>query len=300
MNEETLYSISIEREALRCNKKGTKSTLRFPTIFGNKNNSIKSENKKNIFKIRTPMCSNAIEAYDKLQEITNVVLLELYNRKELIWPCGQFEYNNEQLNLNIKLNIIINENYYTKKTLKISEEMNTKIETGFNKDSYLFENLYGKFKIKIMKNSIQIYDIRANFLNKCGIEENDVLFLVAFIFYCLESEDNTNVDIKTLKKVNSDYNLKAKEAIEKIYEELKNVDGRLKTEEGLSTESKINLAEKYMNDAYNSRYCLQKYKKLVSESVVLIKDAISQGVDYKILNESKSIVELIIITIKNM
>lgn len=40
------------------------------------------------------------------------------------------------------------------------------------------------------------------------------------------------------------------------------------------------------------RYCLQNYKKLVSESVVLIKDAISQGVDYKVLNELKSIVQL--------
>ena len=47
-------------------------------------------------------------------------------------------------------------------------------------------------------------------------------------------------------------------------------------------------AKKYMQEGYDTRYCLQKYQKLVAESVVLIKDAISQGVNYRVLNETKS------------
>jgi hypothetical protein len=39
------------------------------------------------------------------------------------------------------------------------------------------------------------------------------------------------------------------------------------------------------------RYKINKYDKLVAESVAIIKDAISQGIDYKILNEEKSVVE---------
>lgn len=293
MNEETLYSISIEREALRCNKKAVKSTLEFSNIFGNKNNFIKAEKKRSTFKIKTPICSDAMEAYNKLEEITNVALLELYNREELIWPCSQFNCNNKRLKSNVKLNIMINKEYYTKKMIKTPEEINKKIEEGFNRKSYLLKKLYGEYKVKITKNSIQISNIPVNFLDKCGIGENDIVFLVALIFSCLESESNTDIDqeIKMLKKISNDYNLKAKKAIEKIYEELKNTNGRLKKEDELSIERKISLAEKYMKNACDSRYCLQKYKKLVSESVVLIKDAILQGIDYKILNEAKSVVE---------
>ena len=47
-----------------------------------------------------------------------------------------------------------------------------------------------------------------------------------------------------------------------------------------------------MEEGYNTRYCIQRYPKLVPESVALIKDAISQGINYTILNESKSIVLL--------
>ena len=37
---------------------------------------------------------------------------------------------------------------------------------------------------------------------------------------------------------------------------------------------------------------MQNYTKLVSESIVIIKDAISQGIDYEVLNEVKSVVKV--------
>ena len=36
---------------------------------------------------------------------------------------------------------------------------------------------------------------------------------------------------------------------------------------------------------------MQKHKKLVAESVAIIKDAIANGIDFEVLNENKSTVE---------
>ena len=46
-----------------------------------------------------------------------------------------------------------------------------------------------------------------------------------------------------------------------------------------------------MKEGYGTRYGMKKYTKLVSACVCILKDAISQGIDYKILNELKSVVE---------
>ena len=66
---------------------------------------------------------------------------------------------------------------------------------------------------------------------------------------------------------------------------------RLEEESKLSDKELLDLALEYLENGYNQRYKINKYDKLVAESVVIIKDAISQGIDYKILNEEKSVVE---------
>ena len=86
-----------------------------------------------------------------------------------------------------------------------------------------------------------------------------------------------------MKKVSKKYNLKAQNVIDQI-KETKLIKKDFKEDE-------INqIIKKYMDEGHNARYCLQNHKKLVSESVVIIKDPISRGIDYEILNESKSIV----------
>jgi len=53
----------------------------------------------------------------------------------------------------------------------------------------------------------------------------------------------------------------------------------------------LKLSNEYNEYAYNQRYCMQKHKKLVAESVAIIKDAIANGIDFEVLNENKSTVE---------
>lgn len=86
--EENLYNIGIEREGLRCDEKGQLSQKSHPEAFGDKtkNNFITTDWGEAQIEIRTPVCESTDECYEKLNEITNVVLCELNNQNELIWP----------------------------------------------------------------------------------------------------------------------------------------------------------------------------------------------------------------------
>ena len=106
------------------------------------------------------------------------------------------------------------------------------------------------------------------------------------MFSGLEEKNISSLDeeIELLKKVNKKYYLKADEVLENIKQYKDSTDK-------LDKDEIKKIIEKYKEEGHNSRYCLQNYKKLVSESVVIIKDAISRGIDYEILNEAKSIVK---------
>jgi len=88
MDEDCLYNIGIEREGLRCDEDGVLSKLPHPEVFGDrmKNNFITTDWGEAQMELRTPVCSSTKECYEKLNEITNVVLCELNDRKEFIWP----------------------------------------------------------------------------------------------------------------------------------------------------------------------------------------------------------------------
>lgn len=51
-------------------------------------------------------------------------------------------------------------------------------------------------------------------------------------------------------------------------------------------------AEENMRIGYDERYQLKHYPQLVAEAAALVKDALSQGIDYEVLNETTSVVEL--------
>ena len=120
--------------------------------------------------------------------------------------------------------------------------------------------------------------------------KNLFAFLIAFAFGCLEEDFSKNLkeEIKFLEKLNDKYGLRLQNGLEEIKEKIKN---KAFDNINLDKENIIKLAKQYAEEGHNARYCLQKYQKLVAESVVLIKDAISQGIDYEVENESKSIVE---------
>lgn len=292
------FNISIERNVLRCDLNGKKSNKLFPKAFGDKtkNEFITNDNEDYLLKIKTPISSNLSETYNKFEEIINVVYVELHNLKEVIWPSSYFI----NLDLSLKINFRLDKEFYEEiKQIDFSlpktiEEAYYTIKSNFENNSKLLKNIYGNLKIKIKKNGLEINNIHANYLTKNGLTENDVIFLIAFIFTCLRVNNILLVNdlIKELNKTSKLYHLKTQNAIQAISKELKDKQTRIQKEELLSFNELLLLAKKYSEEGFNTRYCLQKNQKIVSESVVLIKDAISQGIDYKILNEEKSLVEL--------
>ncbi len=292
------FNISLERKLLRLSHQGKIVNNAYPKVFGNKekNNFIKIDTKDYILKLKSPVSTNINDVYNKLQEITNVVYVELYNLKEIIWPFSNFE----DIELTNKVTLSIDKEYY-EEIRKVNNNLPEKLEDayknlkeGFKNESKILENIFGKCTLKINKNSIELSNIKVNYTDRYGITLDEVYFIVTFIFTLLEKiEASTLADIIKLLNRNAKlYSLKSTDSIKKIYEELKRKESRLDCELKLNSNEKMNLAKKYMEEGYETRYCMQKYHKLVSASVVLLKDAISQGIDYKILNEEKSIVEL--------
>ena len=82
------YSIGIEREGLRTNKKGFLSELAHPKVFGNRNTNafVTTDFGAAQLELRTTPCSSTQECYEKLLNVTNVVLEELRKEGEYLWP----------------------------------------------------------------------------------------------------------------------------------------------------------------------------------------------------------------------
>ncbi len=288
------FNIKIERNLLRLNSKGKVTSAVYPKYFGNKekNNFITTDTEDYMLKIKTPICQSISDVFNKLEEITNVVYVELYNLNEVVWPFSNFE----NIELSHKLSLSIDKEYY-EEIRKVNSNLPEKIEDAyknvkeqFKNKSSLLENVFGKCTLKVTKNNIELSNIKNNYLVRTGITLEEVYFLVTLIFSLLEKTEliTLSEELKRLIKISKLYSLKSAEAIKVVGEELKS---KLNSEEGISSEEKMNLAKQYMNDGYETRYCMQKYSKLVAACVCIIKDAISQGIDYKILNEAKSIVE---------
>ena len=290
------YSVKIEREALRINSKNSKTQKGFPKAFGNPetNDFISSDEDDAILEISTPYEENLADAYNKFEEIMNVVIEELYKIQEYIWPVSSWKESEDETTA--KIAIDIDQEFY-EEMRKINpdlpdtlEDAYLKMKEQFLEKTTLIEKLYGKCKFRARKASLQISNIKLNILNKNGISEADCAFLIAFVFGCLEEDFSKNLkeEIKFLEKLNDKYGLRLQNGLEEIKEKIKN---KAFDNINLDKENIIKLAKQYAEEGHNARYCLQKYQKLVAESVVLIKDAISQGIDYEVENESKSIVE---------
>ena len=295
------YSIKIEREALRCNRKNKITSAAYPKNFGikEKNNFITADEDESVLVIKTPISESIDDGYGKFVEITNVVIEELYKLEEYIWPVTSYKTEKDEVNTYVKLTLSIDEDFYNELKGQVEglptnlEESYKLIKENFILKQEMIEKLYGKCKCKVSKSHVTLYNLRLNHNTKNGISVSDVEFLVGFLFGCLLNEESKNLkeEIKRLIKLNNKYSLKLKEGLENIYEELKIKESRIQKEEDMSKEDIIALADKYSEEGHYARYCLQDYEKLVAESVCLIKDAISLGIDYEVLNETKSVVK---------
>ena len=280
------FSISLQRNVLVCNQKGKPVKITYPKAFGdsNKNNFIKLNNDKHSLDIFAPASKSINDLYNKLVEITNVVILELYNDKKIIWPYS----DNGQFKSNISLDIKIDKEYYDeiKEVLKDLpsnlKSAYTKICKNFAIKKELFKEKFGDPTISVNGDRLVISNLPLNPSDKAGITEKDLYILIAFVFGCMKDSNSKTLkqEIKELSKICKTFGIKSQKALAEYDIAEK------------APKSKLDNAIKLMKEGYRCRYSLNKYKKLVAESVVNIKDAISQGIDYEVLNEAKSVVQL--------
>lgn len=289
------FNIKVESDFLRCLDNGKISKKAFPKAFGKKesNNFITTKkDNESIYRLMTPMCVSVSEAYTKLQEILNVVMTEIYNSHEVLWPSSVYD---GKVVVSNKINVTVDEEYF-KELTKLNSNLPKKIDNAltvakdyFEKNSKLLESIYGNISLRVSKDGFEISKIRKNYMSKEGISEYDILVLITLVFACMSKvEAKTLADLKTkLKQITKKYQLKATDAIDRLVSE----KNRLAEEAKLTDQKMLKVALKHLEDGYNMRYGLTKYKKVVAESVCSIKDAISQGIDYKVLNEAKSVVQ---------
>ena len=282
------YNISIKRDVLRLNKEGKLSRTSLPKTIGTNNKFIKETDEKYIIEVETPVSESLNDAYEKLEEIINVVTEELYNKEEIIWAHPDYEKNDVKLaqKVSVKLSFddeFLDEFYKKNKTFKIKRDnLYEKAKEYIEKNKEAIEKSYGSFKVRNSSSSITFYGISIDEENRYGVTKDQVYFLIALLFSVLDTEKDEL--FKKLSKVDKKYNLKAEEAI-KLYKK-----NHLKVS-NYDFNKLLKKSTKYMYDGYMQRYSIQNHDALVAESKVIIKDAIAQGVDYKILNEAKSIVE---------
>ena len=227
------FNIKIERNLLRLNSKGKVTSAVYPKYFGNKekNNFITTDTEDYMLKIKTPICQSISDVFNKLEEITNVVYVELYNLKEIVWPFSNFE----NIELTNKITLSIDKEYY-EEIKNVNNNLPEKLEDAyknlkeeFKTKSSLLENVFGKCTLKISKNNIELSNIKLNYKDRYGITLDEVYFLVTFIFSLLEKTDeNTLADlIKRLNKIAKQYSLKSANSIKIIASYLKSKKTRL-------------------------------------------------------------------------
>lgn len=281
------YYVKISREALRCDSNGNLSKLCHTQEFGNKskNKFITTTDFDNQIKICTPNCENEKECYIKLEQLTDIVLLSLHNRNEILWPSSKPCLCSNIIS-NITINFELSQQGYDELKLKESyipntiEEAYEKINKNIKLEKELLNKIYGDLQIKLVNKGLEISNISLDIFEKCGISCDNLSLIIAIIFKCLLDKDNLE---NVSKKLGIKYNKDLEEIIS---------NNLIYKMEKLESNEIVEISKKHMENGYNERYRLKHYPKLLAEAAIFIKDALSQGIDYKILNEETSFVEV--------
>lgn len=166
-------------------------------------------------------------------------------------------------------------------------------------------------------NHIEVRLIDINPFDKCGISKEDLDLTVIFLVNCLVDEDNYELNYKEVaekglneeqrqilvkeiekyRKLNKELNLECEDGIEEAYNMCINNTSKAKQIEEMALaqglkNTILKISKEYSDQAYQERYTIKSHPKLETATMALIKDAISQGVDYNIINEGKSFIEL--------
>lgn len=288
------YNISIERDALRLNKNAKLANLKYPKVYGdkNKNNFISTRNNDNILVLKSPVEKNILDAYSKLEEITNVVYVESYKNEEIIWPFSNFD----NISLYNKVSISIDPEFY-QEILEINKNLPEtlqdalkNVKENFKLNLDLITNVFGNCTLKISKNKIELSNLKPDYSSRIAITQDELYFLVTLMFSYLEKQEIKSLSdlSKELEKTAKSYSLKSLSSVKNVISLLKEKTSK---EDKLSENKKLEIAKKYMEEGYTTRYSITRYKKIVAECAAIIKDAIELGIDYTVLNENKSVVE---------
>ncbi len=303
------YNISLKRDVLRINNDGKLSKKKFPKNIEESNKFIKKTEENYLIRISTPLENHVTTAYNKFCEITHVLAEELYQENEVIWPLDNYLLDNNDIDL------------VTRIDMSFTDELLMDIAEQHKKFKYKDEEFYSRIKSNIINLKqfkviignvrliptdikISIHNIPLNPASPYGITIDTARFIAVAIFLGLElevekSEKSTKLEEKikkdlfaVLKSINKKYNLKADNAIDNYQVIYKQKEKNTYIPEKFTNKKAIDLGIKNMKYFHSKRYTITGYDKLVAESKVLIKDAISQGIDYSVLNENKSVVQL--------
>lgn len=283
-----IYNISIEREALRCNQEGKMSKLSYPDAFGdkNKNKLITIGKIEEQFKIVTPISDYIGKSYIKLEEITDVILYEIHERNELLLASTKPNYEDKNAPLSyITVNFKLNEAGIRKVKSKFNipntiEEIYNLIKIGIEGQIQELEKIYGLINVEVDTQGLHISNIELNPYERCGISVKSLMHLILIIFQKMTN----SID---LEELNNKLGLKCKDGLD-----ISSTKEEMEKAKTLTDEEILNLTKDNMKVGFDERYRLKHYPALVSEAIVLVKDALSQGIDCNVLNEETSFVEL--------
>lgn len=195
-----------------------------------------------------------------------------------------------------------------------------------NKELYSLSELYspirakakgGKDDIESLEKMINHVEVRVcdiNPFDKCGISQEQLEFVIAFLFSCLLNTTDITYDYEEVaeKGVTDDQIKEIKNELDKISilnDQLKlNCDSGIKAmydicdkKDPLSkkinqvAEQKgyldcfIDLAKKHDLDGQKNKFIIEGYPKLEASTVVIAREALTNGIDVDVLEEKKSI-----------
>lgn len=198
-----------------------------------------------------------------------------------------------------------------------------------NKELYSLSELYAPIRAKAIGgsdnieklsekiNHIEVRVCDINPFDKCGVSKEQLDFVVGFLFSCLlnntETEYNyeeiaqngvTNKQIQEIKdelekisKLNNILDLNCGKGIEVMYDicdTKQTLSSRVKklVDEKGYLNSFIDLANKYDFEGQENKFYIQGYPELEKSTVVLIREAFTNGIDVDVLDAEKNIIRL--------
>lgn len=273
------YNIKVGRDVVKVKKDGRVSKSSFPKDIAEDNRFIQKQDMNCSIKVESPVEKSVYDVYEKYEGYFNVLAEGLYKAGDIIWPDSSSKNDIES---KVYVTFAFDEEFLNEGKIPQSKAY-SKVNELFKANTKAIEALIGKYKHRVSGQKVVItLDVDVN--NRLGISEETLKLICVLCFISLESFDK--IDKTTLKKTDKKYNLKASEAIDKADFNGKKADASSKSNDKIMT-----IAEKYMEESHNLRYIVINHSRLAAASKSSLIDALAQGLDYKILNESKSIIE---------